>query len=129
MESSTDVFVFLTLYFGMLAVFLVPFYVLYCLPLGKLFDRAGEAQWKAWVPFVNSYTRTKIVFGEDKAWWFLIDFILGGLFGLYLAYNEAKAFGQEPLVCILHVFFQPITTFMIWLQKAPYCGTQRFILD
>lgn len=126
---ENDLGLFLGLYFTFLAVLFVPLYVLIALPQGKLFARAGEAQWKAWVPFVSSYTRTKIVFGEDRAWWFLIDFVLGGLFSLYVSYNEARAFGREPVFAVLHILFAPITTWIMWLTKDLYCGTQRFILD
>ena len=126
---DSDVGLFLGVYFTVLAMLILPLYIATALASGKLFERAGEKQWKAWVPFVSAYTRTKIVFGEDKAWWFLIDLLLGGLFSLYVAYNEARAFGREPLFAVLHIFFAPITTWVMWLSKDPYCGTQKFILD
>lgn len=126
---ENDLVLFLGIYFGMIAVLIIPLYIATVLPQGKLFARAGEAQWKAWVPFVAGYTRTKIVFGEDKAWWFLIDFVLGGLFSIYTAYNEARAFGRQPVFAVMHAIFAPITTWIMWLTKDDYQGTQKFILD
>lgn len=127
--TDQELAVFLTFYAGFWMAFIAIFYLLYAIPLAGVFKKAGESRWKAFVPFVNSYTRTKIVFGEERAWWFLIDFILGGLFACYRAYNEARAFGYEPLFSVLHILFQPITTFVIWLGGNKYEGKQRFILD
>ena len=126
---ENDLNMFFVIYFGVLSMVLIPIYILRALPLGKLFKRAGEAEWKAWVPFVVQYTRTKIVFGEDKAWWFLIDFVLGGLFDYYVTYNEARAFGRKPVFAVLHTLFQPITVWILWLEKPSYQGKQKFILD
>lgn len=128
-ESDISTVTFLTVYFFMLFVIMLPVFLINAVALMSLFDRAGEAKWKAWIPFINTYTRTKITFGEDRALWFLIDFFLGGLFAMYLAYNEARAYGQSSFFAVMHMFFQPITTVIIWLQKSPYEGVQRFILD
>lgn len=126
---ENDFGLILSIYFAVLIILLVPIYIVRALPQGKLFVRAGEAEWKAWVPFVSAYIRTKIVFGEDRAWWFLIDFILGGLFHLYVSFNEARAYGRNPVFAIFHMLFEPITTWIMWLTKDAYCGKQPFILD
>lgn len=120
---------FVVAYFSTLFIGIFSIYLLHSIALMKLFDRAGEKGWKAWIPFVSSYTRTKIVFGEEHAFWFLIDFILGGIFGMYLAYNEAKAFGQTTVFAVLHMLFQPFTTLILCIQKPTYVGTQCFVLD
>lgn len=53
----------------------------------KLFQKADEPGWMAWVPFLNSYMINKLVFGNG--WLFLIQFItfipyIGSL--VYLVY-------------------------------------------
>ena len=61
---DSDVGLFLGVYFTVLAMLILPLYIATALSSGKLFERAGEKQWKAWVPIVSAYTRTKIVFGQ-----------------------------------------------------------------
>lgn len=101
----------------------------------KLFTLAGKPGWFCIIPIFNSIVLCQIVFGE-KRWWVLllasalafIPFIgplLSTALFAYTNYCTAMAFGQSPIMGILHCFFSP-WTMLIWVLtgSAKYMGVQ-----
>ena len=122
-----------SVYLGVIIGLLLLIHIAKAIPNTFLFKRAGEKSWKAWVPLVNNYTRTKIVFGEENAWFFLADVFLGGLFYLYVTYNEARAFGRSVPFAILHVLASschlPVMSWIMWLNNDEYICPRPFVFD
>lgn len=62
--------------------------------MAKMFKKAGEKEWKAWVPIVNAYTLYKITWSTSIFWlnalvWAIVG-ILGGIANTkYPQYTEA----------------------------------------
>lgn len=69
------------MFFAIIAV-----YVLQAIFMMQLFKKAGVARWKAWVPFVNSWTFLQI--GGQKGWW-----IFAGIAGAIIGYIFFAAAG------------------------------------
>ena len=67
----------------------------------KLFKKAYEEPWKAWIPFLNQYVICKLVFGNG--WLFLLTFLtfipyIGslavGVFLIYRYWKLAEVYGK-----------------------------------
>ena len=82
-------------------------YLVWCFIGMKLFRKAGKDSMTAFIPFLNIWELTGLLFGEKKKWLCLIIFVpLGNLiayFGFHV--GLAKAFGQKTLVGFLSAFF------------------------
>ena len=60
-------------------VFILAIAILVIVAMWKIFQKAGEPGWKAIIPFYNSYTMYKIVWGTKFFW---INFGIGVLTGI-----------------------------------------------
>lgn len=120
-------------------------YILTAIGFSKIFKKAGEKGWKAFIPFLNDYTRFKIAW-NTKAFWIwlltlsitniapvfgdglivsLINIVAGIVFivcvvKLYL--NFAKAFGKGAGTAVLLFFFPFIMSLVLGFGKAEYVG-------
>ena len=70
-------------------------YVLVGIFLGKVFAKAGEESWKAWVPFLNIYTEVKLA--GYNGWTFLLYLvpIVGFVWRILVGLRLGKAFGKS----------------------------------
>ncbi len=76
-------------------IILLLFYLLICLGLFKLFPKAGEAGWKAWVPFYNAVVWLKII---QRPWWWVFLLIVPGvnfLMVIIMSVQLSKAYGKR----------------------------------
>ncbi len=78
-------------------LFFIVFIILFVVPrigLWKLFEKAGQTGWKAFVPFLNAYVCIEIS-GRPK-WWIFLMFIPGVniIVGLGLTIDLIKSFGK-----------------------------------
>ena len=73
----------------------------------KLFSKAGQAGWKALVPFFNLFVFTKIV--EKPVWWVAIYFIVP-IGHILSALQVSKLFGKN-IVFSLGLIFLPFVFF------------------
>ena len=73
----------------------------------KLFSKAGQAGWKALVPFFNLFVFTKIV--EKPAWWIAIYLIVPVGY-ILSALQVSKLFGKN-IVFSLGLIFLPLVFF------------------
>lgn len=114
-----------------IVIVLVAVFVIVC--QWKIFSKAGQAGWKALVPFYNMWTMNKVIFGEPYGWLMfasavaLIPFV-GAIAALawyvYLNIQFAKAYGKPGSFCLL-LFFLPIVAYpMLAFGSAQYVGPQ-----
>lgn len=79
-------------------IVLLALYLLTCLGLARLFEKAGEKGWKGFVPGYNFYVWLKII---KQPWWWLLLLIVPGVNFLMLAIMSielAKAFGKKSTI-------------------------------
>jgi Family of unknown function (DUF5684) len=78
--------------------------VLFCVGFWKVFTKAGQPGWAALIPFYNAYILTKIA--GRPGWWVLMLMIpfVNIAFGILLAIDIAKAFGQGAAFGVVLLF-------------------------
>ena len=78
----------------------------------KIFSKAGQSGWKAFIPFLNLFTFTKVV--EKPVWWIAIYLVLPVGY-LLSAIQIAKSFGRNITfsigLIILPIVFFPLLAF------------------
>jgi len=108
------------LIFGLLIYLVLSFF------MGKVFVKAGQPMWAAFVPIYNLYIMTLII---DRPWWvLLLVFIpgVGTLLVMLLLYLElAKSFGKDIIFGILLTFLSPIMLPILAFGDAEYQGPQH----
>lgn len=97
-----------------------------------LFRKAGYNPWFALIPFFNIYIYHRITF-EEKLWPAVFLLMVPGLdivYGVYLYFNYAKAFGASNIKAVLYVFFPLLTgLFGLVIPDAQYVGKQQHIFS
>lgn len=110
----------------------------------KIFAKAGEASWKAVIPFVNTYTRYKISWAPKMFWIFIALNLIGGAVpedaGFILATvgaaasiaalvisamscgKLARAFGHGTGFAVGLFFLEPIFVLILGLDGSEYLG-------
>lgn len=97
-------------------IFVLIAYVVGAWLLGRIFKKAGEPQWIAWVPIYNSWKLLEL--GGQQGFWAvlaLIPFvnIIAAIF-LYIAmYHVGKKLGKEDWF-VLFAIFLPVV-WLVWL--------------
>lgn len=96
-----------------------------------LFQRAGVAAWKSIIPFYGSFVQHKLTFGEPNKWFWFFCLVpsVNVVYGIYMTYVWARAFGRSKGFSVFAVFFPTIAMFMMWLQGSLYAGVQPHILN
>lgn len=90
----------------------------------KIFQKAGEAGWKAIIPFYNIYTLVKIADGNGFKFLLFLIPIVGFIYDIIFSIRLAKAFGKGTGFGI-GVFLLPnIFTLILGFGKAEYVGPQ-----
>lgn len=127
-------------------IFILIWYVLQAIAYWRIFTKAGEAGWKAIIPFYNSYIQYKLCW-ETKYFWiaFIGGFIgifihqmtggiislLGGalymaasLLGLIGTHKLSTAFGHGFGYTIGLIFLGPIFMLILGFGNSEYRGPQ-----
>lgn len=92
-------------------------YLMTSLLLWPVFDKAGEAPWKALIPIYSSYTLYEI--SGYHGWYFFLTLIptvgqvLGCVLGALTAMSLAKKFGKEPTWGIIYLFLLCVVGWII----------------
>jgi signal peptidase I len=96
--------------------------------LSKLFAKAGENSWKAYVPFYNFFILSKLL---DKPWWWCLIMIVPGvniiMYGVY-GFNTARAFNKPSNNDLWFASLLPYF-FFVKLghdETAKYVGLEKF---
>lgn len=110
----------------------------------KMFKKAGEAGWKAFIPYYNNYVCFKFAWNTKSFWLFLIGLLLcqifsdsetlllslialaGGILfivmGIKLDIRVAKSFGKSAGWGVLLFLFSFIVSLILGFGKAEYIG-------
>lgn len=133
-----------------MGVFALIMYVLYAIGLWKMFTKAGEAGWKALIPFYNMYILFKIAWQGSMFWWYLgLSVLSGALIGwgiggmndmlIYIGYaisivtmviwlvelyNVSLAYGHGLGYFIGLAFLQGLFTIIIGFGSSQYVGNR-----
>lgn len=118
-------------------------YLITAIGFAKIFKKADERGWKAFIPIVNVYTRFKIAWSPKSFWiWFLamvvssivplfgdglvvslvslVVSIIGIIYIIKLYFKFAKAFGKGAGTAVLLFFFPFIMSLVLGFGKAEY---------
>jgi signal peptidase I len=96
--------------------------------LSKLFAKAGQESWKAFVPFYNFYILSKLL---DKPWWWCLIMIVPGvnlmMYGVY-GFNVARAFNKPSDKDLLYASLMPYLFFVTagFDDTAKYVGLGKY---
>lgn len=116
--SSHDVFILILI---SLLIVLLPAPGLY-----KMFRKAGIPDWKAWVPFLNTWEIVKAA--RIKRHWFYWQFIpiAGWFISIWLLIEFVKLFGKFKLIEHAMVVFVPFLYFpyLGWSKDEKYIGPE-----
>lgn len=112
----------LGLAFGLLCfafiVYIVVIIFFVIIPLMKIFEKAGQPGWMAWVPILNSLILAHIV--GRPAWWGIIPIL-----NFIVLFELAKAFGKSDGFGIGLVLLGPIFIPMLGYGAAQYQLEQK----
>jgi hypothetical protein len=97
-------------------LFVVAAYVVQALLLGRIFAKAGEKSWKAWVPVYNSWVMLEI--GGQQGFWAVLALvpvvnIVSVVFMIIAMYNIGLKLGKEGAFVLLAIFLPLV--WLIWL--------------
>jgi len=87
-----------------------------------MFEKAGEAGWKAIIPIYNIIVLLKIV---GREWWWVILFlipIVGFIVWIIVALDLAKVFGRGTGFGIGLIFLTPIFALILGFGSDTYKG-------
>jgi len=105
--------------FGLLAtyfIFIIALYVVFSIFMAKIFKKAGEDGWKAWVPIYNSWVFLEM--GGQKGFWAILALvpfvnIVSVVFMAIAAYQIGLKLQKEGWFVLLYIFASPV--WLIWL--------------
>jgi len=91
-------------------------YVIHAFLLGRIFQKAGIEQWKAWVPVYNSWVLLEL--GGQQGFWAILAFIplvnlVSVVFIIIAMYEIGLKLGKSGAFVLLAIFLP--TVWMIWL--------------
>lgn len=107
--------------------------VLQCAGRMRMFQKAGEEGWKAWVPLYSDFTLCRLTMGNG--WYFAAGLIscagMGGwLFGRLVqgvyAVEVALSYKREIWVGVLYFFCPWICEMVLGFGNSPYLGGNSF---
>jgi hypothetical protein len=98
---------FTLIFMGVYIVLIIAIYVVTALFLSKIFVKAGEPAWKAWVPGYNTWVFLEL--GGQAGWWILVALvpivgIAASVFMCIAAYNVGLRFGKTGAWVVLYIF-------------------------
>lgn len=98
--------------------------VLIIVAMWKIYEKAGEAGWKAIIPFYNSYVAYSIFWGNG--WLFLLTLIpvVNVVMGILLAHKMSKAFGHGIGFTLGLIVFPYIFRLILGFNSDEYLGPQ-----
>lgn len=103
-------------------------YVIGSFVMMKLFQKAGHSGWKAWVPFVNTWTLFEICY--MPGWLVLLAFVPIVNFAFIvasfiMAYRLPQCFEKSKMWGVLCIFFSFIIEIICAFDYSEYCGYEK----
>ena len=94
-----------------------------CFGRMRMFQKAGVAAWKAWVPFYRDYVLCEITMG--KGWYFVFGLVpfLVPVMNIVYAVEVTQSFGRKLSYGILYFFFPWLCELIIGCGSAQYLGS------
>ena len=88
----------------------------------KVYEKAGEAGWKAIIPFYNIWVLCEIV--GRPGWWLILWLIpvVGFVVGLILTIDLAKSFDKSTLFGVAMFFFPFLFLIILGWGESQYYG-------
>ncbi len=100
--------------------------VLAIVTMWKVFEKAGEAGWKALVPFYNSYVLFQIAGRNGLGFLLLFIPVVNIVVGIMLSIDLAKHFGKSAAFGVIGLFFfNIIGMLMLAFGDAKYVGPKH----
>ncbi len=117
--------------FGMVVTMLVIIlvaYVLGSIVLMKLFNKAGREGWKAWVPFLNTWTMLEICY--MPGWLVLLAFVPIVNFAYFIVniiamYRLPQCYEKSQIWGLFGVIVPFIVQIICAFDSSEYCGYER----
>lgn len=119
-------------FWGVSVIFSFIWWILTIISNILLFSKAGYAGWKSIVPIYNFYIQQCITFGKEKGIFALLLIVplVGQVYGVYLYYSYARAFGLSQVQAVLYIFFAPFfNVYMAFSDNVTYDGPRAFFID
>ena len=118
------------LYFGLMAAgmglfFTFGIYALTCIGLMRMFEKAGLAGWKAWVPFYRRFLLARITMGHGWYFFFMLIPLLVPVVQVLYAVEVTLSYGAGPVFAILYYFLPVIGEWILGFGDYPYVGSQN----
>ena len=88
----------------------------------RVFQKAGEAGWKAIIPFYNAYTFVKIIDGNGIKFLLLLIPIVNIVYSIILDVRLAKVFGKSSGFAVGLIFLNPIFMLILAFDSSEYLG-------
>ena len=109
---------------GFVILIIVGIYALTCIGRMRMFQKAGENGWKAWVPFYRDYVLCRITMGAG--WYFIFGWIpvLSFFMNAIYALEVTLSYGQSVLYGVLYFFLPTIAELVAGFGGAQYIGSQ-----
>jgi len=92
----------------------------------KMFEKAGEAGWKALIPFYNTYTLFRIAGRNGWGFLFLLIPLVNIVVMIMIALDLAKHFGKSQLFGIVGLWlFSAIGYLILGFGDSKYVGVKH----
>lgn len=98
MDTMIELYFVVLVIAGLLAYWLIKNII-----LGTLFVRAGDIAHKAFIPFYNSFATHKLLFGNDKKYYWFLNVLYP--YNYYQRFMWAKAWHKSNVLAIFAMFF------------------------
>jgi hypothetical protein len=103
-------------------------YIVTSIFLGKLFKKAGEPAWKAWVPIYNSWTLLQL--GGQNGIWAVIALIpvvniVSAIFMYIAMYYIGKNFNKPNAFIVLGIFLPLVWIVWLAVDNSTWKGAKK----
>ena len=104
------------------ALFFAAIALFYCVCFWKIFSKADQPGWAAFIPIYNIVVMLQIV--GRPAWWVILCLIpfVNFIVFIILAIDLAKSYGKDTMFAIGLILFGPILLPILAFGKAQYGG-------
>lgn len=124
----TSLLIFLSILLIIVALISASLNILKLIGLIGIFRKAGKPIWRAFIPFVNSYTYFQIIYGEGWKFLFLFVPFLDIITNIMVLIRLPQVFGEKDYYSVLNFFFPRITHLVIGFDKSSYIGPIKSFL-
>lgn len=108
------------LLFFVYILFILAFYVVYAIFLGKIFKKAGVSSYKAWIPIYNTWKTLEI--GGQQGFWAILGLlpvinIVTAVLTYLAMHNINKKLGYEVSMTVLAILLPFVWVIVVGLSK------------